>query len=358
MATKQIEAQAPAQYRDEEAWLEERRKGIGGSDVAALFGLHPFKTALDVYRDKVGEAPPVEPSPAMLRGRYLEDVAVVRYEERTGRRTRRWGMRKHREHPFLLASVDRQILAGPDNDTGPLEVKCPGLQVFWQIKRRGLLDYMILQGQHEALVWGYDYTGFAIFSAEHFQVLDFDVGADPEVGQRIVEVAGEFWEKHVLRGIPPEDTAAPPIDLPEVNGEVVVREDPRFVSALDDYFQADELAKEAAQLKDAAKARAKILAGDLGVFEGGDYRLYYRMQEGRRSFQQKNLAAAHPIDPQALQQILLSLQGERLDRERLLELFIQIRDEAELDLDDARFWKQGAPFETFRPYRLRGGSDE
>ena len=28
--------------RDE--WLEERRKGIGGSDVAALLGLNPYKT--------------------------------------------------------------------------------------------------------------------------------------------------------------------------------------------------------------------------------------------------------------------------------------------------------------------------
>ena len=31
------------------AWLNERRKGIGGSDVAAIIGLSPWTTPLDIY---------------------------------------------------------------------------------------------------------------------------------------------------------------------------------------------------------------------------------------------------------------------------------------------------------------------
>ena len=34
-------------------WLEYRRLGIGGSDVAALMGISPFRTARDVYYDKL-----------------------------------------------------------------------------------------------------------------------------------------------------------------------------------------------------------------------------------------------------------------------------------------------------------------
>ena len=30
-------------------WLEYRRLGIGGSDVAAIMGISPFRTARDVY---------------------------------------------------------------------------------------------------------------------------------------------------------------------------------------------------------------------------------------------------------------------------------------------------------------------
>lgn len=33
----------------EETWLEYRRKGIGGSDAAAILGVSPFATARDLY---------------------------------------------------------------------------------------------------------------------------------------------------------------------------------------------------------------------------------------------------------------------------------------------------------------------
>ena len=38
--------------RDE--WLKWRRRGIGGSDAAAVLGISPFRTARDLYYDKMG----------------------------------------------------------------------------------------------------------------------------------------------------------------------------------------------------------------------------------------------------------------------------------------------------------------
>ena len=32
-----------------EQWLAWRRRGIGGSDVAAILGISPFRTARDIY---------------------------------------------------------------------------------------------------------------------------------------------------------------------------------------------------------------------------------------------------------------------------------------------------------------------
>ena len=37
-----------------EEWLRYRRKGIGGSDAAAVLGLSPFCTKRDLYYDKTG----------------------------------------------------------------------------------------------------------------------------------------------------------------------------------------------------------------------------------------------------------------------------------------------------------------
>ncbi len=35
-------------------WLALRREGLGGSDAAAVLGISPFRTARDLYYDKLG----------------------------------------------------------------------------------------------------------------------------------------------------------------------------------------------------------------------------------------------------------------------------------------------------------------
>ena len=37
-----------------EQWLELRKKGIGGSDSAAIVGLDRYRSAFDVYAEKIG----------------------------------------------------------------------------------------------------------------------------------------------------------------------------------------------------------------------------------------------------------------------------------------------------------------
>ena len=37
-----------------EEWLAYRRRGIGGSDAAAVLGISPFMTGRDLYYDKLG----------------------------------------------------------------------------------------------------------------------------------------------------------------------------------------------------------------------------------------------------------------------------------------------------------------
>ena len=36
-------------------WLKARQKGIGGADVAAILGINPYRTPLDIYREKTTE---------------------------------------------------------------------------------------------------------------------------------------------------------------------------------------------------------------------------------------------------------------------------------------------------------------
>ena len=45
--------------KNRESWLKNRNKFIGGSDVACILGLNPYKSNLELYREKIGlVAPP------------------------------------------------------------------------------------------------------------------------------------------------------------------------------------------------------------------------------------------------------------------------------------------------------------
>lgn len=61
-----------------EEWLAYRRKGIGGSDAAAVLGISPFRTGVDLYYDKLGQ--PVEDDEqnwvAKEMGTVLEDLHI------------------------------------------------------------------------------------------------------------------------------------------------------------------------------------------------------------------------------------------------------------------------------------------
>ena len=55
-------------------WLEERRKGIGGSDAAAVAGLNPWRSAAAVYLDKVGEVEPENKKGRQTCGNTLSGI--------------------------------------------------------------------------------------------------------------------------------------------------------------------------------------------------------------------------------------------------------------------------------------------
>ena len=61
----------------EQEWLAYRRQGIGGSDVAAILGISPFRTARDLYDDKLNIASAVDDTGnwvALEMGHLLEPL--------------------------------------------------------------------------------------------------------------------------------------------------------------------------------------------------------------------------------------------------------------------------------------------
>jgi len=63
---------------------QQRKKAIGASDVPAILGLSPYRTAYDVWLDKTGQIPDQEETDAMRRGNYLERAILDYAEDQIG----------------------------------------------------------------------------------------------------------------------------------------------------------------------------------------------------------------------------------------------------------------------------------
>lgn len=96
------------------AFLAGRREGIGGSDIAGLCGLSPWKSPLEIFYDKTGEAEVEDhDNEFMLWGTVLED-AVAREA------ARRLEIEVHQvnqvircedpDRPWQLANIDRRVV--------------------------------------------------------------------------------------------------------------------------------------------------------------------------------------------------------------------------------------------------------
>lgn len=66
---------------DRDSWLGMRKKDVTASDVAAVFGLHPWKTPLQLWADKTGAGIEVADNAAMRRGRWLEDAVIAAFRD-------------------------------------------------------------------------------------------------------------------------------------------------------------------------------------------------------------------------------------------------------------------------------------
>jgi hypothetical protein len=96
---------------EREAWLEKRRRGLGGSDVAAVLGLPgSYRGAHSVWRDKRGlDAGEPDTDRDLLALGLLLEGAIL---EHAGA-TKPGGFLAHPEHPWIVGTPDGY---GPDGE--------------------------------------------------------------------------------------------------------------------------------------------------------------------------------------------------------------------------------------------------
>jgi putative phage-type endonuclease len=284
--TQAADAEAPSAHnlittnaRDE--WLANRRSGIGGSDIAAILGLSPWKTAVDVWLDKTGQSTEdaIGNAEAVRWGALLEDVVAREYAERTDRTVQRIKrILRHPLHEFAIGNIDRAVVrkgsrvrVAGDGGTllgadGLLEVKTASAYKAGDWGRDGDEDAVPVYYQAQVM-WYLGITGqtwadvAALIGGQRMVIRR--IKRDDETIAAMLERAHEFWHQHVLTRKPPEPAKAKDVEslFPADNGEAI--------EATDDLLAAYNAAREAkariAQAEadyEAAAERIKLALGE------------------------------------------------------------------------------------------------
>jgi putative phage-type endonuclease len=270
--------------RDE--WLEQRKKGVGGSDAAAALGQSRYKTAYQLFLEKTDalDADVMFGSDVIERmefGQALEQVIADQYAKRFDVRLRRHN--KPAQHPrfkWMLSSYDRTV----DGRKEGLECKNVDAMSFrlgeWGPEHSDEIppEYL-LQCHHYLTTSNYDVWHLAACIGGN-RLAVYHVERDREMSEMLIEGEHDFWKRVENNEAPPMDyraTSAIPLLkrlFPGSNGNTISL--PAEAEALH-YARLDfeEQAKtfEAGAL--AARARLMHLMGEASIGllpNGGAYR--------------------------------------------------------------------------------------
>ena len=186
--------------------IAERRTGLGGTDAAAILGLSPWRTPLQVWREKTGQEQPSVETDAMRWGQLLEDVVAEEYARQTGRKIRR--VRRTLRHPTVrvaLAHLDREIVAD-DKGPGVLEVKTTWARTDeWGEEGTDEVPAgYAAQVTHYLAVTGRRWGEIAVLWLRERRLGVYRIEPEPDVLRGLLEYEQEWWERHVEAGVPPE----------------------------------------------------------------------------------------------------------------------------------------------------------
>lgn len=182
-------------------WLEDRRKGLGGSDIATVLGLNKWSSPYQLWLDKTGQVDIEfsESEPAYW-GNVLEEVVASEFQERTGKKVRRRNqVFVHDDYPFLRANIDRDVVG----ENAILECKTANAYLAKDWEGEEIPLAYICQVQHYMNVLNRDYAYIAVLIGGQKFVWK-KIERDQELIDLITEKLVEFWTVNVLQVVEPE----------------------------------------------------------------------------------------------------------------------------------------------------------
>jgi len=260
-----------------------RRTGIGASEIAAIVGLNPWRSALDVWLEKTGRAQPFAGNARTSLGEILEPHIIDWWVgQRGATELAPLGTLRDAEHDWLLATPDHHAHA--DGADTLVEAKFVGhfVRRYWG-DVDALPDYVTTQLQVQMRVSG-------IHRAECAAWIDGEREPErarriipcpysPELVDDLIELGSEFWMRYVQKDV------EPPVDHSDAwarylrgryprERQPMVLGTPETDALVGAWSAAHREIKRAEARKDKAAYELQRIIGDrAGIFRAGKYRV-------------------------------------------------------------------------------------
>ena len=192
---------------NKQQWLRERKNYLGGSDLGAIAGLNPYRTALDVYLDKTSDDIAEDTNSAMRWGTLLEDVIAKEYAQVTGYDV---GVEPntiyHPKYKFLGANIDRWVDRWVNNGTHILECKTAGFNKGKEWGDSGtdqIPESYLVQVAYYAAICDVPKVDIAVLiGGQDFRIYTYN--RDKNLEEKLIKIACNFWYNHIEKRIPPK----------------------------------------------------------------------------------------------------------------------------------------------------------
>lgn len=296
-------------YQGSDAWLAERREGIGSSDAPMISRVTRRGGPLKVYLDKIGEAPPETPDPGLeffrKLGHALEPVIAQMFTERTGlvlrRRDRPVWEGGHRGRPGrhgypMFASFDR---VSPETI---VELKSRRSGKGFGPDGSGLVPPDIeVQTQHQLEVVDERYMFVAVLiGGSDFRI--FKITRDPGLLESVIDLEAALWDRVQRRDPPPADASKEATEWLNSrhsgDGDLEVPATPEVEVIMGNWQDAKSRAGAIEEEIDLAKNQIREWMGEAVAMSGPGFRVSYK----------RNKPTAK-VDWQAVAQFVATGQG-------------------------------------------------
>lgn len=276
--------------------IDDRTKFLGSSDAAPILGLSPWRTALEVYEDKITPRslePDRNKARLFSRGKRFEPVVCEMLADEEGltiaSRNQRY---QDPEHPFLAAEIDAETTDGRN-----IEIKTvsPFAAREWGEERSDQIPlHYCVQVLHALMVTRRDQAIVAaLIGSDDLRV--YRVDRDDELIARIRAEELAFWDRTQRRDPPPAITLADAtLRWPSSVTRTVVC-DAELCNKITELKTLRSHIKELERAAEDMELVAKSVMGDADTLLAPDgRRLATWKSQSTSTLDQRALALAHP----------------------------------------------------------------